>query len=157
MGRLIAALLLLTMVRIALGAEDRSAEYSRYKQRREIQAHLYGAGFYRFGNQLRAGAILDACGQKGLAMSLGPSTGEVISFLVDEMKRADGWGDKSRAFMDGLTGAEAIELAIGVSEALLVGYRSGYLDLAKAVKNHEPLCGAGLKMADELLKERYAK
>ena len=43
--------------------------------------------------------------------------------------------------------------ALGFSDTLLVGYRSGYLDAARAVKLDLAVCGAGLKMDDGILKE----
>jgi hypothetical protein len=43
--------------------------------------------------------------------------------------------------------------ALAVSDTLLVGYRSGYLDAARAVKLDLALCEICLKMDDEIPKQ----
>jgi hypothetical protein len=40
------------------------------------------------------------------------------------MTREDSWNDRSRAFLQAITAEETIELALAVSDTLLVGYRS---------------------------------
>jgi hypothetical protein len=138
---------------VACQANEDTAEYERYKQRREIEGQLFRAGLHRFGNQLRAGAIVAACDKKELVDSLGPSPEDVASFFVAEMAREDGWNDRSHAFLLRITAEETIELALAVSDTLLVGYRAGYFDAAKAVEPYPVLCDVGLELADEILKE----
>jgi hypothetical protein len=137
----------------ACQANEDTAEYERYKQRRQIEGRLFTTGLHRFGNQLRAGAIAAACDKKELVDSLGPSPEDVASFFVSEMTRNEGWNGKSQAFLQAITAEETIELALAVSDTLLVGYRSGYFDAAKAVKNDPMLCDVGLELADEILNE----
>jgi len=138
---------------LACQANEDTAEYERYKQRREIEGRLFRTGLQHFGNQLRAGAIVAACDKKELVDSIGPSPEDVASFFVREMTREDGWNDRSHAFLQAITAEETIELALAVSDTLLVGYRSGYFDAAKAVKTDPMLCDVGLELADEILKE----
>ena len=138
---------------LACQANEDTAEYEKYKQRREIEGRLFRTGLQRFGNQLRAGAIVAACDKKELVDPIGPSPEDVASFLVREMTREDSWNDRSRAFLQAITAEETIELALAVSDTLLVGYRSGYFDAAKAIKTDPMLCDVGLELADEILNE----
>ena len=62
---------------LACQANEATAEYERYKQRRQIEGRLFRTGLHRFGNQLRAGAIAAACNKKELVDSLGPSPEDV--------------------------------------------------------------------------------
>ena len=55
---------------LACQANEDTAEYEKYKQRREIEGRLFRTGLQRFGNQLRAGAIVATCDNKELVQAL---------------------------------------------------------------------------------------
>jgi hypothetical protein len=158
MSRLIAALLLVSAVPMGGAAEVPAAEeQARYDQKREIEKLLLFAAYKRYGGELRTTAILDACGNTGLANAVSSPVTEKAEFLMKEAFRTDAWSDKNRAFLRGLTDEHAVAMYDEVLFAL-AGYAMGFLDALKLHKDQLPmLCDVGIKLADKLLKERSGK
>jgi hypothetical protein len=130
-------------------ADDMSEPYERYVVTREIEIQLFGAGMARFSKRLRAAAVLHACDRAGIAESVDLSSNESVKFLTTELA--------GKPASNGLTPATFFRVVASVNDQL-VYYKIGYMDAIAALKRTVPgLCEAGVKLADEVLKERSAK
>jgi hypothetical protein len=157
MIRFVVGVLLLVMTPLASSAEEPSAEVAYVAQTHEVQARLYVASYQRFGKQLRATAILEACGKTGVAKSVAVSPIDETLFLYQEMYRKNAWSDKNFAFLRDLTSKERGVMFMAVRDQLLV-YQMGYSEAVSLVKAQLPvLCDVGVRMADDLLKKGSAK
>src|SRR5438876_1964517 len=85
-------------------------DFEKYEAVHEAKIPLFAAGLTKFGNHLRAAAVLNACGQEGIAKSVTPRAMDHWTFVLDEVKRMRDRGGKDAERLRGFTDGEMVSV-----------------------------------------------
>jgi hypothetical protein len=135
-------------------AQNNDALYELHRKSEAIAGKLFLAGYSKFGNRIRAAAILRACEKAGIANSIQLTAGESSKYLLDQLIQMKTNDQDVAEILNAESSSRAFNLVSGVSHRLAM-FEFGYSEAIKVVKDEVPeICAAGMVSADRILKER---
>jgi hypothetical protein len=143
----------LVLVCAIMASGTATAEEPKPIDGRELYIQLATAGYYSLVKQMRAAAILIACDKTGLADTVGPTHEEQEGALFKALSkmRAD---PQTAVAVEKLNSHDTAVLLVA-ADYELQGYVHGFRDAMVIARPNLPsLCETGMKLADDILKEK---